>query len=160
MAESVTDFPIEIRAEGLSQSIRVSRSAQPEIQAGLQSGDPMHEQHQMQPRRKRPGIERRRGSARQRGIQNGQKRFPRDAGDAVEVHRTAALADQLTGGMAAGGRRGRRPRNQITGFGLFRTRGLSFRGRNGFINHRPLDVGIGSTGWRVRTIRLAVSAAW
>jgi hypothetical protein len=33
----------------------------------------MHEQHQMQTRRKRPRVKRRRGCARQRGIQNRQE---------------------------------------------------------------------------------------
>src|ERR1035437_7725388 len=128
--------------ERLSQSIRINLSAQSEIETRLQSGDPMHEHHQMQTRWKWPVIEWRRGSAWQRGVENSQKGFQRNAGDTVEVHRTASLTNQLTCGVAAGGWRRRRPSNQITGFGLFCTRDHSFRSRYGIINHRPFDVGI------------------
>src|SRR5260370_24528994 len=78
-------FPLEVRAENPSQSIRISESSQPEVQAGVQSCDSMHHQYQMQTRWKRPGVERRREGPRQRGIQNSQKGLPRNAADPVEV---------------------------------------------------------------------------
>ena len=131
---------MEVRVESPAQSTRIRWSAQPKVQTGVQSCDSMHHQHQMQTRRKRPGIEGWGVGPRQRGIQNCQKGLPRDAADTVEVHGAASLTNQLACRVAAGGRRREQPRDKFTGFELFRIRALSFRGRNGFINHRPLDV--------------------
>src|SRR6266496_6853606 len=89
---------------------------------------------------KRPSIKGRREGPRQGGVQNGQKALPRDIGDTVEVHGAASLANQFACGVQAGGGRRWGPSDKRTGFGIFRTHRFSFRGRNGLIDHWPLDV--------------------
>ena len=61
------------------------------------------------------------------------------ASDAIESHGASALADQLARRVGVGKRRGQRPRIAEDGFDSHR--GFSLRDCNGFINHRPLDVG-------------------